>query len=277
MIVKNLIKKSRPKESPPNPRLHFRRFEFKYLLAPGQAEKVKAYLSNYLSRDPFIAERGQERYEVLSLYYDTPFYYYYYEKIDGVKKRKKIRLRTYRTNGSLSPYVFFEIKRKDDVVITKDRFLLSADDYQALRSNHNFNHLKETTDENRQALIGEFAKERARRAIQPILLVVYEREPYLGKLNPNLRLTFDTNLRAAEDDDLLSAGDGLLDVLGGQVIMELKFNGTLPGYIHNVIRFFNLERLAYSKYCRGLERCRRLPLNNLFSLPARTKSLLALA
>lgn len=257
MISLNNLIKSRPVN---NLRLHFRRFEFKYLISPVEAEKIKSYLALYTVRDPFVEGTGKDYYEVLSLYYDSPFFYYYNEKRDGIKKRKKIRLRTYRNNGVFSPYVFFEIKRKDDVIVSKDRFMMSVEDYQTLRTNGDLNHLRPAVDTNTQDLIREFLRERAVRAIRPVLFVVYDREPYVGKFNSNVRITFDSNLRGAENDDVLYSGKNLVDVLGPMVILELKFNGTLPFYIHNAIKIFNLQRIAYSKYCSGIERCGSLSL-----------------
>jgi len=71
--------------------LHFRRFEFKYLLNKAEESRIKRYLARYMVPDPQAHKTGS--YEVVSLYFDSPAFYYYHEKTDGIKKRKKIRER----------------------------------------------------------------------------------------------------------------------------------------------------------------------------------------
>lgn len=250
-----------------NAKLHFRRFEFKYLLNCRQEILIKKYLAPYISKDSFAGQTKRGSYDVVSLYYDSPRFYHYFAKFDGIKKRKKIRLRTYVNDGRFIPDIFFEIKRKDDVIISKDRFVMRADDYRQLLQTNSLAHNHSDKDKNRTKIIEEFEIEGALRAIVPKLLVVYEREPYFGKYNRGVRITFDKNLRAMENDNLYYQGPKFTDILGQNTIMELKFNGALPPYIQKVIKIFNLERVPYSKYGNGLDGCGTLsyktfPANN---------------
>jgi len=238
-----------------NLKLHFQRFEFKYSLTADQATTIKKKIAPYIVTDRFARDTQHGAYEVRSLYYDSPGFYYYHEKMDGVKKRKKIRLRTYKNNGRLEPYVFFEIKRKYDAVILKDRFVMSLDDYRALLRDDDFYDTQAVRDKNRREIIEEFEWEAHVRSITPKMLVVYDREPYLGRYNANFRVTFDSNIRAIENDNLFYSGDDFFDVSGGATVMELKFTGTLPFYVYQVIKEFNLERWPYSKYCNAVDAC----------------------
>src|SRR3989338_6693012 len=109
------------------PKLRFERFEFKYVLDMETYQRVKKALANFLVPDEAVAGLPHGFYEVISLYYDSPRFFYYWEKIDGASRRKKIRVRTYRRNGKVFSQDFFlEIKRKRDAVILKDRLALDS-------------------------------------------------------------------------------------------------------------------------------------------------------
>jgi SPX domain protein involved in polyphosphate accumulation len=236
-----------------NPKLHFQRFEFKYPITPDEEKEIKSYLRRYVDIDPFAQNTKTGSYEVFSLYYDSPAFYYYHEKIDGVIKRKKVRLRTYRNDGQFAKYAFFEFKRKHDVVILKDRFLLPLHDYTKLIGNHDFVGTSAIRDQNQKKIIEEFEWEQHLRSIRPQVLITYTREPFLGKYNKNFRITFDKDIKAIQNDNLFYAGNDYADVSRGITIMEIKYNGVLPFYINDIIQNFNLDRAAYSKYCNGVE------------------------
>ncbi|OGH59388.1 MAG: hypothetical protein A2725_00995 [Candidatus Magasanikbacteria bacterium RIFCSPHIGHO2_01_FULL_33_34] len=236
-----------------NPKLHFQRFEFKYLITFDLELEIKKRIAPYIKKDSFVEKNKNGMYEVISLYYDSPGFFYYKEKIDGVLKRKKIRLRTYRNDGEFMKYSFFEIKRRHDTVILKDRFLMSRDDYDKLIKNDDFHSTVAIRDQNRKNIIKEFEWEQHLRSIGPKVLINYDREPYLGRYNDNFRITFDKNIKAVQNDNLFYEGNDFEDVSGNNTVMEVKFNGSLPHYVSEVIREFDLERISYSKYCKAIE------------------------
>jgi len=248
------------------PKLHFQRFEFKYLITFDQLHKIKSFLKRYVELDKYAQQTRSGFYEVISLYFDSPKFYYYQEKVDGVKKRKKIRLRTYRVNGQFIDYAFFEIKRKHDAIILKDRFLLSKNEYfDAVQNN-----LKpiNNDDKNKNNIVEEYLWEKNQRLISPKVLVAYSREPYLGKFNKNFRVTFDYHIKSKAGASLYEYNSDLDNVLDEGAIMEIKFNGRLPHYIQKIIDKYDLQRIAYSKYCQGVETCYynpslRISKNNL--------------
>lgn len=242
-------------------KLHFQRFEFKYLLSWQEFHQIRRRLARFVSLDGFARAAKQGFYEVISLYYDSPKFYYYYEKTDGAKERKKIRLRAYQADGAWVGHTFFEIKRKHDAVILKDRFLLNPEIYNYFLRNNNFQSSDFDNDKNAQKIIAEYQQEYYRRSLEPQILVGYRREPYLGRYNKNFRVTFDYHIWARESRELPGnePGESRPNVLSDGVIMEVKFNGRLPYYIREIIEQYNLECMAYSKYCRGLEACYVFP------------------
>ena len=72
----------------------------------------------FMHIDPYAAENGGE-YTVRGIYFDTPELECYFQKLAGVKRRNKVRLRGY--NSGKRGKVFFEIKKKMDEPLLKNR------------------------------------------------------------------------------------------------------------------------------------------------------------
>ena len=102
---------------------YFNRYELKYLLTRTQYEQVLEKLQAYLTPDP----RGDERgcYGITSLYYDTVDYQAYWDKIEGHKFRRKVRIRVYG-NQVVTPDTscFAEIKQRINKTLQKKRVVL---------------------------------------------------------------------------------------------------------------------------------------------------------
>lgn len=105
-------------------RLHaFNRFELKYLVPVDQAADIRDELAERMDTDPHSPVGG---YGVWSLYYDTPRLRFYWEKIEGLKFRRKLRIRHYGNLDGVtdeSP-VCVEIKQRVNRVTQKRRITL---------------------------------------------------------------------------------------------------------------------------------------------------------
>lgn len=139
---------------------------------------------------------------------------------------------------------------------------MTRGDYEKLIENDDFHSTEAIRDQHRKNIIKEFEWERHLRAITPKILISYIREPYLGKLNKNFRITFDKNIKAIENDNLYYIGNDWEDVSNGKTIMEIKFNGMMPFYIRDIIESMELERTSYSKYCMGVDACASLSVED---------------
>ena len=74
-------------------RLHsFNRYEIKYLLDEFRVAELRSELVARMASDPFSPRGG---YPVTSLYYDTADLRFYWEKIEGLRFRRKLRMRLY--------------------------------------------------------------------------------------------------------------------------------------------------------------------------------------
>ena len=85
--------------------------------------------------------------------------------------------------------------------------------------------------------------------LRPVAFIGYEREAYAGIEDPELRITFDTNLRWRTDDmDLRSADRG--EVLGppDAILLEVKFPGVCPFWLSRLMNELGIRRTSFSKY-----------------------------
>jgi hypothetical protein len=247
----------------------FNRFELKYLLTLQQAERVKAALRAYLVPDEHGENGG--RYVVSSLYYDSPGFRCYWEKLDGLRVRRKLRMRWYETGEVLTEEtpVFLEIKQRVDRVTQKRRTLLPYD--QALRL-CNDRRLPDPMPDD-EAIVEEIYAFLWQYNLRPASIVRYDRQALIGSdYDIGLRVTFDTSLSfQAQPLHLHEGTNGLPMVHPGLVVMEVKVNERLPHWLTDMIADHNLQLARFSKYCRSVEAARNMPATQ-WRIPAAERS-----
>ena len=101
--------------SSPNDINRFNRFELKYIVHRNLANEFIRALDGYVYADPH--SNGDGGYPIYSLYCDSPGLALFWEKIEGIKYRRKVRFRRY----GKSPDVFIEIKQRMDRTVQKRR------------------------------------------------------------------------------------------------------------------------------------------------------------
>jgi len=96
--------------------------------------------------------------------------------------------------------------------------------------------------------------------------VTYRREAFVAEDRLGLvRITFDTGIAWGDPTVDLSEPRQwkLLADVRGQVVVELKYYGSYPGWVADMVRRFDLERKAMSKYRHSVDALRdsqRIPL-----------------
>jgi hypothetical protein len=232
------------------------RIEYKYLVPKKILPDIRKYCEPYLELDNYAASQEKKEYLVRSIYYDSPKYDFYFEKVEGLRKRKKVRIRGYN-EYSENAKVFLEIKRKNGPTISKTR---SPVLYK------NFPVLLETGDI--KTYVSEFNGhggnlENARRflfhvknlALNPVILINYDREAFFYKFNRDLRITFDKNLRSKIHSSVNSIFDnsGFVNVLTDYFILEIKTTLNFPSWLNYLLANFELRQQALSKYTMCLD------------------------
>ena len=236
---------------------HFNRFELKYVIGLQQAERFKAALGAYLVPD----EHGQKggRYTVSSLYYDSPGLRCYWEKLDGLRFRRKLRIRRYETGDVLtedSP-VFVEIKQRVNRVTQKRRASLPYGDALRLCNDRQF---PEHSAGDKDAVEEIFAF-LWQYNLRPASIVRYERQAFIGtEYDIGLRVTFDTGLSFQSHPLHLHEGPSGLPMLrADRTVMEIKVNERVPYWLTDMIAAHNLQLVRFSKYCRSIEAAQNMP------------------
>jgi hypothetical protein len=235
----------------------FNRFELKYVITLQQAERFKSALRAYLVPDEHGNDNG--RYALASLYYDSPDFRCYREKLDGIKFRRKLRLRRYETDELFTEEtpVFVEIKQRVDRVTQKRRTLLPYS--EALRL-CNDRQIPDYAPEDK-AIIEEIYAFVWQYNLRPASLVRYVRQAFVGtEYDVGLRVTFDTFLSFQTHPLHLHEGPSGLPMLPANlVVMEIKVNERIPTWLTEMIAAHNLQMDRISKYCRSIEAARNMP------------------
>lgn len=220
------------------------RFEFKYIVHESYLDRLRQAVMPFVDTDKFMDAGGKGHYTVRSIYFDTPRFDCFYEKIDGIRDRKKFRMRGYdeMTNDSR---VFFEIKRKFNIPIEKERVnLLYSDAIEVFRDPNT------TIEYSRAEGARHFMYHMMNKRLMPVVNVIYEREAYLDKFYPGNRITLDKNLRSVSFpgiDDLFSE-QGVRNSLPRHFILEVKFNRAFPQWMKPIQSSFGLLKQSASKY-----------------------------
>ena len=172
------------------------RYENKFLVPNEWKDDLRKDIMPYLKYDFYSEIRPFKEYTVRSIYLDTPGLSSYYEKLAGIEIRNKFRVRGYNEVTPDSK-VFFEIKRKDNVFVSKDRVPVC---YNGMNDFLKFSDLSEVANhtfeyEERLKSARNFIFYLKRDRLKPIINVVYEREAMECKFGSGLRVTFDMNIR----------------------------------------------------------------------------------
>lgn len=223
--------------------LAVKRHEEKYLLNPAQALELQIMLDALLQRDRY-SRKGA--YYIRSLYFDTPDDQDYLDKVLGVERRQKIRLRIY---DLAAPTLKLEIKNKQGSYSYKQGVTVDRTAAQALIDGDAAPLLALGSPTAVRAY-GFFQRELRR----PTALVDYERLAFWLPVE-DLRITLDTHVRAAKSDRIFSDQVPMVGLHGGgTVILEVKYNRYLPHFLRGPLSTLQTQATSVSKYAaaRGM-------------------------
>jgi len=224
-------------------------------------------VEGYLHPDSFAALQPNWMYTVRSIYYETQRFDFYWEKMEGLKMRKKFRIRGYNEGGEKET-VFLEIKHKNDGKILKTRAPMPFDVANSLMEDGNIDRWlprEEYSDTIRRDATS-FLYYFHQFQLAPIVGVVYERLAYEAEMDNkdnNLRVTMDQNLRSIPYPKLhqLYEDFEVVPALPGHFILEVKYNKILPRWMARILHKLKIRRQAASKYCHCIDAHPRLDPN----------------
>lgn len=232
------------------------RYERKYLVPNYQLAALRERVLTFVKPDKYALYDHNifPEYTVRSIYFDTPSLSSLFDKNEGYKDRKKLRVRGYNNQNEHSK-VFLEIKRKNGDRIFKNRSLIPFKSLNKILEFGLGEKITENLDKSNQKEDAiKFLYQMNRYHQTPVNLVVYEREPYYGKFDKGTRITFDKNIRSKRYPNLseLYSDFDLNYVWKEHFILEIKyFYAPMPIWAKSIVNEFKLQSAPLSKYVEG--------------------------
>lgn len=217
----------------------FQRTEMKYLLSPEQYKKLMPYLAELAEIDSY----GDTA--INNIYFDTPDFFLIRNSLEKPKYKEKLRLRTYgRTDDETN--AFAEIKKKYDGIVYKRRI---SGSYKEL-----LNYLigVDDTVEDSQIKREIDAMKHLYPSLRPAMKITYDRFAMIGKDDPDLRITFDRNIRWSTDRlDLRDETSGASLLGYGEYLMEIKVAAAMPIELAGILSELSIFETSFSKFGKG--------------------------
>lgn len=184
------------------------------------------------------------KYEIRSLYFDSPSDKALREKLDGVNIREKFRIRYY--NGDTS-FIHLEKKYKNGSLGSKINAPITREEALEIATGR-----YDWMRKHKEPLIQELYNKMFLQGLRPKTIVDYTREPYTYPPG-NVRITVDYHIRTGLfSTDFLNPDCPTVPVSGDPVILEVKWDAWLPDHIRRIVQLGNRSSAAFSKYaiCR---------------------------
>lgn len=232
----------------------FKRFEIKYMIDEAVFEKLMEVMDGYMIAD----EHGRST--VCSLYYDTPKHLLIRRSLEHPVYKEKLRLRSYGV-AKPSDTVFVELKKKFCSVVYKRRIAMTHDKVISYLAGNGQIADSQIANEINYAL-------KIYENLAPAVLLSYEREAFYARNNHEFRVTFDRNILWRDYDLSLDKGIFGTPILEDQkVLMEVKTDGAIPGWMVDFLTANKLYKTSFSKYGTAYRAiCNRV--NNRSAKPA---------
>lgn len=207
------------------------RHELKFKIAPLEAKILQNKLHCLMDYDAY----GQDGvYHIRSLYFDDLYDTALREKLDGVDKASKYRMRIYNGNAS---GIKLERKHKKGEIVDKKSFSIDPEGYRLFLS-----------DPRRFA---DAFPELHTRRLKPKNIIAYDRTAFVYEPS-HVRITFDRNIRTTVNFSpcLLKPCNFISIQPSHQVVLEIKYTGVFPSHFKWI---FNeaLAGQSISKYAMG--------------------------
>ena len=219
----------------------FSRVEKKYLLNTQQYQRLTQCMEPYMQAD----EYGEHT--ICNLYLDNEEYDLIRTSISKPVYKEKCRIRSYGVPDK-NDRVFMELKKKYEGIVYKRRTSMTLRESKVYLG-HGISPLPKDQVLREIDYFIHFYQAYAR------VYIAYDRIAYAGKKDPDLRMTFDKNIRSRFTDLDLSHGtygDPLLEE--GQYLLEIKAAGAYPVWLARALSETGICPVSFSKYGRVYEK-----------------------
>jgi hypothetical protein len=215
------------------------RHEWKHEVSASDLIALRQRLRAVAAPDPHAADG---KYMIRSLYFDDLSDTALREKLDGVSRREKFRIRYYDGNTHV---IHLEKKSKLGGLGNKQSAALTAEEAQAIADGR----IDWMMDADRP-LVWELYSKMRTRGLRPKTIVDYTREPFVYGPG-NVRVTFDYNIRTGLScTDFLDPNCVTIPAGDAPIILEVKWDAYLPDIIRDAVQLTGRRTSAFSKYAQ---------------------------
>ena len=213
------------------------RHELKHYINATDYAQIRTRLRAVAKPDEHAGQDGG--YRIRSLYFDNYSDKAVIEKLAGLSRREKYRIRYYNDDTS---FIKLERKSKANRLCYKESERISAQQCEALLAGE-----YECLNTPEKSLLVELYSKIRYQNLRPRNIVEYHREAYKYHAG-NVRVTFDSNIRTSDN----VAGflePGLITIPATSAfIMEIKYDGFLPDIIRDILQIGWRNQTEFSKY-----------------------------
>ena len=189
---------------------------------------------------PYMKKDAYGAYTICSIYYDTDDWRLIRASLEKPVYKEKLRVRSYGVPEE-DGRVFVELKKKYDGVVYKRRITTEAREAAPFLAGSVPN------------IHGQIGQEilwfQQLYGARPRVFIAYDRLAFAGIDDPELRITFDTNLRWRDTALDLRLGDYGAPITGpGMILMEIKLPGVCPLWLSQLLSRAEVFPTFFSKY-----------------------------
>lgn len=198
---------------------------------------LRTRLSHIAERDEHSLSDGS--YYIKSLYFDNYRDTALREKLDGVDKREKFRIRYYNEDTA---FIRLEKKSKINGLCSKESCKITREQCQMLLDGDIAFLIKSDIP-----LFHELYAKMTYRLLRPRCIVAYDRESFVYAPG-NVRVTLDRDIRSSYDVKSFLTPNTSMTQLYHTAIVEVKWDEYLPQVIRDAVQMRSRSSSSFSKY-----------------------------
>ena len=213
------------------------RHEHKFYINQADCTQLRSKLKVIANLDKNVGENGT--YRIRSLYFDNYADKMVTEKLQGLSRREKFRIRYYNNDTNFinleKKYKINHLTYKEKASLTKYQCQQILDgDYTCL------------TEDN-QTLPLELYSKMHFHVLRPHTVVDYTREVYVYNAG-NVRITFDSDIRMSNSVNRFLDSELITIPTANTIILEVKYDGFLPDVLRKLVNIDHRSQTEFSKY-----------------------------
>ncbi|MBQ7583622.1 MAG: polyphosphate polymerase domain-containing protein [Lachnospiraceae bacterium] len=215
------------------------RHEWKHMLSYPDMLEIRMRMKAIARPDPHALDG---KYMIRSLYFDNISDKALREKIDGVNRREKFRIRYYNLDPSV---IHLEKKSRLNGLGTKYSAGLTAEQAQSIVDGNT-----EWMMDSENSVIRELYLKMQYQCMRPKTIVDYTREPFIYDPG-NVRVTLDYDIRTGmRCTDFLNPDCITIPAGDAPILLEVKWDDYLPDIIRDAVQLTDTRVTAFSKYAQ---------------------------